>query len=224
MLHPSCVTSDRAYGRGVTLRLRCRLRSQRNIPHVADCADRRNTAPTWGFIGQHGLGPLARPADDVNRLLGNRLACSLVNPCDGALFRIAQVTRSDDASRRPDRGAGGHRRPSRPRRQTRRQCRPVRAADTSPGRPCEAPSASYHAASTSSPICRGRSSSDSASGLPTGLRQHHPGECAARGGADPSIDRNPPEQLEIRQHLSRAKHDRRQRVFGHRDRQTRLLA
>src|SRR5439155_10860595 len=39
-----------------------------------------------------------------------------------------------------------------------------------------------------------------------------------------SIDRDLPEQVEIRQHLSRAEHDRRQRVLGHRERQTGLFA
>ena len=38
------------------------------------------------------------------------------------------------------------------------------------------------------------------------------------------VDRNLPQQVEVRQHLAGAEHHRRQRVLGHRQRQARLLA
>jgi hypothetical protein len=112
MLHPG---SSRWPGR--TLRLRRRLRSQRDVPHVLT-ARTKATPRQLGFIGRHGLGPVARRARDVNRhsmQSSESMRRRAVQNWTGRTDRTVELAGTDTEERPSSEGSarGGRRRATR---------------------------------------------------------------------------------------------------------------
>ena len=170
---------------------------------------------------------VALGADDLGgRRLQVRPIAQLEQPLEAA--RCDRRARAAPAAPPARRRARASARRSRPRRRAGRRSRSRRAGR--PTTPADAPRCTsantpkVTASSTGTPAARVDLRGDEEDVSEHDRQEQIAGALADVEDGHRLVDRNLPQQVEVRQHLAGAEHDRRQRILGHRERQAGLLA